>query len=547
MKLYRVQNINCPLDHDSHYLRGRVARELGVGPGHLLHFTIERRSVDARDKHDIRLVYTVVAGLETPSRSLGSKATPLTPVPAYRFPAPFPRGTPGDGRRPLIVGSGPAGLFCALYLARAGYRPLVLERGDDVETRAKALTSFWNGGELDPDSNAQFGEGGAGSFSDGKLTSSAGDDSGRARAVLEDLAAAGAPGSILYDGKPHIGTDYLVRLVRRLRGIIEEHGGTVRFRARVSALTFDRGRVKGVRLADGERIDSETVVLAIGHSARDTFTWLAASGVAMEPKAFAMGLRIEHPQEMISRAQYGDAWNHPALGAADYKLTQRAPDGRGVYSFCMCPGGYVVDASSEPGLSATNGMSDFARNSPNANSAIVVSVRPEDYGDADVLAGMQYQRRWESLAWEAARAASGAPAGRSAIPVQTLADFMAGRPSTRLGAVVPAIRGTFAPADLNACLPSFVADGIKDAFASFDRRIGGFGRPDAVLSGVETRTSSPVRILRDQGLQSGLRGLFPCGEGAGYAGGIMSAAVDGIRVAEAVAASTLSIFPAGPF
>jgi len=531
MNLYRIQNINCPLDHDEHYLRGRVAREIGVGPAHLAEFRIERRSIDARDKRDIRIVYTIIAGLESPSRSLGSKAIAMPPFVRYRFPGPNPQSAVGDGKRAIIVGSGPAGLFCALTLAEAGWRPLVLERGDQVEARGAAIASFWSGAGLDTDSNMQFGEGGAGTYSDGKLTTSGNDEAGRNRRVLEDFIAAGAPAEILFSSRPHIGTDYLVKVVRNLRTRIEEHGGSVRFRSKVTKLLLDGGRVSGVELDGGERIDARTVVLAIGHSARDTFSSIAAAGIPMERKPFAMGLRIEHPQEMISRAQYGEHWNHPALGAADYKLTHNAADSRGVYSFCMCPGGYVVDASSEPGMSACNGMSDFARDAANANSAIVVSVRPDDFGGDDtspagVLAGVEYQRRWERLAWTA---------GASALPVQTLGDFVRGSASSRLGDIVPSTRGTYALADLNTCLPDFVASGIREALQSFDKKIAGFARTDAVLTGVETRTSSPVRILRGDGMQSSVRGLFPCGEGAGYAGGIMSAAVDGIRVAEAAA------------
>lgn len=531
MNLYRIQNINCPLDHDEHYLRGRVAREIGVGPSLLADFRIERRSIDARDKRDIRIVYTIIAGLESPSRSLGAKASALPPPVRYRFPGPGPRGAAGEGRRAIIVGSGPAGLFCALMLAEAGWRPLVLERGDQVEARGTAVAAFWAGAGLDPDSNMQFGEGGAGTYSDGKLTASGTDEAGRNRRVLEEFVASGAPAEILFSSKPHIGTDYLVKVVKNLRCRIEELGGAIRFRAKVSDLIIDGGRVVGVQIEGGERIEAGAVVLAIGHSARDTFARIAAAGVPMERKPFAMGLRIEHPQEMISRAQYGERWNHPALGAADYKLTHKAADGRGVYSFCMCPGGYVVDASSEPGLSACNGMSNFARDAANANSALVVSVGPQDFGGDDtsqagVLAGVEYQRHWERLAWQA---------GASALPVQSLGDFVSGIASTRLGDIAPSTRGAYALADLNGCVPGFVASGIREALASFDRKIAGFARADAVLTGVETRTSSPVRILRDDSMQSSIRGLFPCGEGAGYAGGIMSAAVDGIRVAEAAA------------
>ncbi len=545
MKLYRIHNVYCPLDHDERYLRERAAKELGVRPGHLAAFGIERRSIDARDKRAVRFVYTLTAGLESPSRSLGAKAAELAPAEPYRFPAPSVEPSGKEGHRPIIVGAGPAGLFCALMLAEAGYRPIVIERGDAVDKRGLAVSSFWNGGELDPESNMQFGEGGAGTYSDGKLTTSSGDGSGRAAQVLDELVAAGAPESIRFDGKPHIGTDTLVEVVKGLRRKIESLGGEIRFRTRVEALAIEAGRARGVVLADGGRIDAGAVVLAIGHSSRDTFASLAAQGVPMERKPFAIGLRIEHPQEMISRSQYGDAWDHPALGAADYKLTHRASDGRSVYTFCMCPGGYVVDASSEPGLSACNGMSDYARDAPNANAAIVVSVRPDDFEGSGPLAGVEYQRRWERLAWEAAREASGAPSaghrGRSALPVQALGDFMAGRASACLGGVTPSVRGSYALAELSACLPPFVASGIREAVPAFDRRLSGFGRTDAALCGVETRTSSPVRVTRDDSLQSSLRGLFPCGEGAGYAGGIMSAAVDGVRVAEAISLSSAAL------
>jgi len=550
MNLYRVHNINCPLDHDEHYLRGRVAREVGVSPANLAEFHLERKSIDARDKRDIRIVYSVITGLEQPSRSLGSKASAYMPAKPYHFPYPLTGGNSVNGKlagrapRPIVVGAGPAGLFCALMLAEAGYRPIVLERGDDVDTRGKAIAGFWDGEALDTESNMQFGEGGAGTYSDGKLTASGSDESGRNRKVLETLVEAGAPSEILYSSKPHIGTDYLVAVVRNIRKKIESYGGELRFRSRVSGFQLAHGTVTGVQLDSGETIPASTIALAIGHSARDTFAELAAAGVPMERKPFAIGLRVEHPQEMICQAQYGEPWANPILPPAEYKLTHKAADGRGVYSFCMCPGGFVVDASSEAGLSVCNGMSNYARNAPNANSAIVVSVRPDDFdGDdtsaAGVLAGVEFQRRWEKLAWEAACNAMGTKpgvsAGQSALPVQSLGDFMQGMSSGCLGGIVPSTRGTYALADLNACLPSYVAQGIKEAFPAFDKKIAGFGRPDAVLTGVETRTSSPVRILRGDNLESAVRGLFPCGEGAGYAGGIMSAAVDGIRAAEAMA------------
>ena len=438
--------------------------------------------------------------------------------------------------RPIVVGSGPAGLFCALLLAENGYRPLVIERGDEVDARNASVRAFFDSGILDTESNVQFGEGGAGTYSDGKLNTTVSDLFFRNSKVLGEFVEAGAPPEIVFLNKPHIGTDKLVKVVRALRKKIEALGGEVRFRSRVTSLIIKDDRVKGVIIGkaddDGvgdERIESEVVVLAIGHSARDTFYDLAAQGIAMEPKAFAIGLRIEHPQEMISRRQFGEKWRHPDLPVADYKLTYRSANGRGIYTFCMCPGGYVVNSSSEIGMVACNGMSDYTRDSGNANSAVVVSVRPEDFGGVGALAGIEFQRGWEGRAFLAG-------GGDYALPVQTFGDFLAARPSTALGRVLPRIRGHYALADLNNCLPDYVASSIKEGIMAFDKKLRGFARPDAVLSGVETRTSSPVRILRDDTFQSPIRGLYPCGEGAGYSGGIMSSAIDGIKVAEAIAA-----------
>jgi uncharacterized FAD-dependent dehydrogenase len=390
---------------------------------------------------------------------------------------------------------------------------------------------------VDPDSNYCFGEGGAGTYSDGKLNTTVTDQCFRNAKVLEEFVEAGAPPEIRYLNKPHIGTDYLVRVVKALREKIEELGGEVRFRSKVESLIVSGDRVGGVVVAndatDGvrrgsERIESETVVLAIGHSARDTFLELSGLEIAMERKAFAIGLRIEHPQEMISRRQFGESWRHPDLPVADYKLTHRSANGRGVYTFCMCPGGYVVNSSSEPGMVACNGMSDYRRDSGNANSAIVATVGPEDFGEEGELAGIEFQRRWERLAFEAG-------GGDFSLPLQTFGDFLAARPSTALGEVIPSTRGRYSLSDLNPCLPDYVAASIKESILAFDRTIPGFARPDAIVSGVETRTSSPVRILRGQDFQSAVRGLYPCGEGAGYSGGIMSSAIDGIKVAEAIA------------
>jgi uncharacterized FAD-dependent dehydrogenase len=515
-----------PLGHGQDELERRIVKALRIAPDELEGYSIERKSFDARDRNDIRIVYTVLAKLRNePAKSFPEHiATRARAGGAYAFPATGKTA----GMRPIVVGSGPAGLFCALLLAENGYRPLVLERGDEVDTRNAKVSAFFVSGSLDPESNIQFGEGGAGTYSDGKLNTTITDRFFRNAKVLDEFAEAGAPPEIRYLSKPHIGTDYLVRVVKALRKKIEERGGEVRFRSRVSSLMIAGDCVRGVVVGEGERIESDVVVLATGHSARDTFLELYGMGMAMERKAFAIGLRIEHPQEMISRRQFGEAWRHPDLPVADYKLTHRSASGRGVYTFCMCPGGYVVNSSSEPGLVACNGMSDFRRDSRNANSAIVVTVGPDDFGDGGALSGVDFQRRWERLAFEAG-------GGDYGLPLQTLGDFLSARPSTALGGVLPSIRGRYSLSDLNSCLPDYVAASIKEGILAFDRSIPGFARPDAVLSGVETRTSSPVRILRGEDFQGSFRGLYPCGEGAGYSGGIMSSAIDGMKVAEAIA------------
>jgi uncharacterized FAD-dependent dehydrogenase len=518
-----------PLDHEAADVERRIIASLRIGAEELESWSIERKSVDARDRGDIRIVYAAVASLgREPRRPVpASIAVRVEPGRSYAFPAP--RAAAG-APRPVVVGAGPAGLFCALLLAEQGFRPIVLERGDEVAVREEKVRAFFESGELDPESNVQFGEGGAGTYSDGKLTSSVSDSAHRNGKVLAEFIEAGAPPEIAYLGKPHIGTDYLVTVVRKLREKIQGLGGELRFGSKATGLRISGGRVSGVEVNGSEELAAKVVVLAIGHSARDTFEWLAAAGVAMEAKAFALGLRIEHPQEMISRNQFGPHFGHRNLPVADYKLTARAADGRGIYTFCMCPGGWVVNSSSEPGMVVCNGMSDFARDSANANSALVVTVRPEDFASPGPLAGIEYQRRWERLAFEAG-------GGDMSMPVQTLGDFLASRPTSSFGSVRPMARGAYAPAELGSCLPPYVAEAIRGGVGEFDRRIRGFARPDAVLSGVESRTSSPLRILRDEGFEASVGGLYPCGEGAGYAGGIMSSAIDGIRVAEMIAAS----------
>ena len=528
MPKYRIFQLALPLDADERDLSRAAAKLLRVDSPSITNTIVERKSVDARDKGDLRLVYRLIVDLDTPlkTRLPESVAAPAEEATRWELP-PSKRKS---SARPVVVGAGPAGLFAALVLAEAGTKPILFERGDAVEKRDVVVKGFFGGAELDPESNIQFGEGGAGTYSDGKLTTQVRDENGRNRKIIDELIAAGAPAEISRLAKPHVGTDMLRVVVANLRRRIEFLGGEIRFRCRVDDFQAKDGRVCGVTVNGNERVDTDAVVLAPGHSARDTFAVLAALGILMERKAFAIGLRIEHPQEMISESQFGPRWRHPALPAADYKLAARTDDGRGVYSFCMCPGGTVVNSSSERGGLVCNGMSDFARDGRNANSAIVVAVGPEDYGDfgdGGLLAGVEFQRHWERLAF----AAGG---GNYALPVQLLADFQAGRPSIALGAVDPSVTGAYALTNLYPCLPSCVAKGIAGGIRQFGRSIAGFDRGDAVLVGVETRTSSPVRILRNDGCQASLAGLYPAGEGAGYAGGIMSAAMDGIRVAEKV-------------
>ena len=520
MPALRVTDVKLPLDHTPAQLRDAVADRLGIRPADLLSHTVARRAHDARKRGEILATYSLdveVAVALRPRPGVGS-----VPDTGYRHVA---RATPG-APRPVVVGAGPCGLLAALTLAQMGFRPLVLDRGPVVRERTKQTWAFWRRGVLAPEANVQFGEGGAGTFSDGKLYSGI-KDPVRSRRVLEAFVAAGAPDEILVAAKPHVGTFRLVTVVEGIRAAIEALGGEYRFDTRVEDFDIAGGEVRGL-VANGERIAASQVVLAVGHSARDTFAMLHERGVPMDPKPFSIGVRIEHPQSLIDRARFGPSAGHPWLGAADYKLVHHCTNGRSVYSFCMCPGGTVVAAASEPGRVVTNGMSQYSRAERNANAGIVVGVTPDDYPGGP-LAGIAFQRHWEERAF----AAGG---GTYAAPVQRVADFLAGRPSTLLGAVVPSYKPAVTPTDLSACLPDFAIAAIREAIPAFDRQIRGFAMDDAVLTGVETRTSSPLRMRRDATLQ-GVRGLFPAGEGAGYAGGILSAGVDGIRVAEAVALS----------
>lgn len=530
--MLRLAEIKLPLDHDESALRAAITQRLDTPDQSLLSYTIARRGFDARNVKAISLVYTVDVSLENEaevaSRLAKNIATP-SPDTQYRVVARAPRKL---ATRPIVIGTGPCGLFAGLLLAQMGLNPLILERGKPVRERTKDTFGLWRNGVLNPESNVQFGEGGAGTFSDGKLHSQIKDPKHYGRKVLTEFVAAGAPPEILYVSKPHIGTFRLVGMVEKMRATITALGGEIRFESRVDDIEIENGQVRGVVLANGEHLACEHLVLAVGHSARDTFYMLAKRGVHIEAKPFSIGFRIEHPQSLIDKCRFGEKAGHPLLGAADYKLVHHCTNGRSVYSFCMCPGGTVVAAASEPGRVVTNGMSQYSRNERNANAGIVVGITPEDY-PGDALAGIALQRQWEERAFELG--------GRDyRAPGQLVGDFLAGRASTEFGGVLPSYTPGVKLGDLSTALPHYAIDAIREALPMFDKQIKGFAMHDALLTGVETRTSSPIRIPRGENFQSvNIRGLYPAGEGAGYAGGILSAGVDGIKVAEAVALEIL--------
>jgi uncharacterized FAD-dependent dehydrogenase len=547
--MLRLTELRLPLGHAEGALRAAIVARLGVRDADLAQFTVFRRAYDARRKTAIQLIYTVDCELAGEAAVLARLAGVAHVLPApdtrYRFTAHAPPGFYAGRRlRPLVVGFGPCGLFAALILAQMGLAPIVLERGKAVRERTRDTWGLWRRGVLEPESNVQFGEGGAGTFSDGKLWSQIADPRHLTRKVLTEFVKAGAPEEILFVSKPHIGTFRLVGMVEKMRAEIESLGGEVRFQQRVVDVLIEAGAIRGVSLASGEELRADHVVLALGHSARDTFEMLHRRGVFMQAKAFSVGYRIEHPQGLIDRARFGAAAGHPMLGAADYKLVHHARNGRSVYSFCMCPGGTVVAATSEPDRVVTNGMSQYSRNERNANAGIVVGIAPQDYrqdalaeGPVSPLDGIAFQRQWESRAF----ALGG---GGYVAPGQLLADFLKGQRSTVPGSVLPSYQPGVRMTDLaepgNASLPDYVIAAIREALPAFERQIKGFATADAVLTGVETRTSSPLRITRGKDFQSlNVKGLYPAGEGAGYAGGIMSAGVDGIEVAEALAAQLL--------
>jgi uncharacterized FAD-dependent dehydrogenase len=531
--MLRLTEIKLPLDHHTEDLHAAILQRLKVGADDLIGYTIYRRGFDARKPSAISLIFTLDVEVRDEALLLKKLTdTPhIAPSPdtSYHFVAHAPENF---SERPIVIGTGPCGLFAGLLLAQMGFRPIILERGKAVRERTKDTFGLWRQSKLDPESNVQFGEGGAGTFSDGKLHSQIKDPKHYGRKVLTEFVKAGAPPEIMYVSKPHIGTFKLVGMVEEMRATIESLGGEIRFQSRVDDILIDNNKVQGVKLSSGEQIAASHVVLAIGHSARDTFEMLHKRGVYLEAKPFSIGFRIEHPQSLIDRCRFGKNAGNPLLGAADYKLVHHCSNGRSVYSFCMCPGGTVVAATSEPGRVVTNGMSQYSRNERNANSGIVVGITPADY-PGDALAGMEFQRRWESRAFELGGSNYNAPA-------QLVGDFLAGRPSTSLGSVTPSYTPGVKLTDLSSALPDYVIAAIKEALPAFNKQIKGYTMNDAVLTGVETRTSTPVRIKRKPDYQSmNTVGLYPAGEGAGYAGGILSAAVDGIEVAEAVALSML--------
>ena len=533
--MFRIEQLKLPITYTEQDLKAAICRELKIADQELIEYQIVRRSLDARKKTEIHYSFLVDARVsnEKKVQKLLSKLKRVSVSQETQYQYRI-CGIQKMTHRPIIVGAGPAGLFCAYFLAKCGYRPVLIERGDTIENRTTKVERFWKDNSLDVESNVQFGEGGAGTFSDGKLNTMVKDTSGRIKEVLRTFVNFGAPAEILYMNKPHIGTDKLRVVISNMREEIERLGGTCLFRTKLTGLETSEGtaeqgsRLSAIEVNNNEVLECETLVLALGHSARDTFSMLYRNNLIMEKKAFAVGVRIEHPQSLIDENQYGKS--STLLPAADYKLTYTTREGRGVYSFCMCPGGFVVNASSEKGMLAVNGMSNYDRSERNANSAIVVAVKPEDFtyygqGEDTPLAGMEFQRNLEALAYKA---------GNGMIPVQLYEDFRKRKASRGIGGILPNTKGGYNPSDLHECLPEFIGASLLEAMPEFAKRIPGFDRPDAVLEGVESRTSSPIRILRDENLESNVAGIYPCGEGAGYAGGITSAAMDGLKVAETI-------------
>lgn len=520
----RINNLNLSIDESINDIDKKVCKKLKISNDKIKKIEILKESLDARKKNDIKFNYAVEVFCENEEKILSKVHDKDVRLEEHKEKESLIPGDVELKNRPVVVGFGPAGIFAALILAQNGYKPIVFERGEDAETRTKTVEEFWKTGKLNLESNVQFGEGGAGTFSDGKLTTRIKDV--RCSFVLDELVKAGAPKEIKYEGKAHVGTDLLKGVVMNIREQIKSLGGEVHFNSKLEKIEYENGKLNKI-VVNGKEMDCQALVLAIGHSSRDTYEMLHEKEVSMDAKAFAIGVRIEHPQELINISQYGKYHNHPRLGAADYRLTYQSERlKRGIYSFCMCPGGVVVAAASEEGRLVSNGMSYHARDLANANSALVVTVGPEDFEGDSPLRGMEFQRHYESLAYKLG-------GGNYKAPVQLVGDFLKDRPSTKLGEVIPSYTAGYEFKELKECLPPYVIEALKEGIENFDRKIKGYGREDAVLTGIETRTSAPVRINRTSTFESvNVEGLYPTGEGAGFAGGIISAAVDGMKAGE---------------
>ena len=524
--MLRVSNIKLSIDDDKSKIKSSVLKKLKIKESDLQKYFIYKESVDARKRGKIDFVYTVDVIVKNESKLLNKKLKDVVEIKQREYIG-VESGNQELKHRPVVIGSGPAGLFAALVLAQRGYMPIMLERGLDVDNRTKDIENFWKERKFKNNSNVQFGEGGAGTFSDGKLTTRIKDI--RCRKVLTEFVNFGAPDEILYSNKPHVGTDILKDVVKNIREEIIRLGGIVKFDSKVTQINMEDSKIKSVVVNEEEVIETNVVILAIGHSARDTYEMLYENGIKINQKPFAIGARIEHPQILINESQYKEFYNHPRLGAADYKLIEHTSNGRTAYTFCMCPGGTVIASASEEGEVVTNGMSEHARDKENANSAFLVNVRPSDFGSDHPLAGVEFQRKYERLAFELG-------GGNYNAPIQLVGDFLEDRVSTKLGKVKPSYQPGYPCVDLRKCLPDFVCETMKEALPKLDKKLNGFAMRDAVLTGVETRSSAPIRIVRDEEtLESvNLEQLYPCGEGAGYAGGIVTAAVDGIKCAEKI-------------